>query len=186
MKPPVCEPPSRRIVANKSLGLLGLEGAIQDIGKGEVPGKNNRGPYIDQLCLEAGLPWLVGEAPSWCCILVCAKTACAVGGPDNLPFKPLASAENCFNGMTKVPGAIIVFDDFLPGDILLWKRYRFGVRVGSHIAFARRHWRDKDRLITVDGNKDRKRGGKKYALVDSFLHPQGEWRENFVAGVRLP
>ncbi len=176
------------VVINKPLRVRALELAVLEIGKGEDPGLgNNRGADIDRFCMEAGVPWLIGEAPSWCCILVCAKFACAAGGPGHLPFKPLASAENCWKEMLYVPGAELVTEP-APGDLLLWKRRnRFGIVVGRHIAFAKVYRKQqRDLLVTVDGNRDKRRGKGKYALVDSFVHQQGEWRDDLVGILRLP
>jgi hypothetical protein len=168
-----------------NLGQRALALAILEIGKGEDPKLgNNQGRDVARFRQEAGLPWSKG---AWCSVFVCAKLVCAAKeAAEDLPFQPLASAENAFHNMLEVPGAELVL---VPraGDIILWKRRKLGVVIGRHIAFVRHFLRERnDLLVTVDGNKDRRWAGQKYALVDTFFHSQGDWRRDLAGIVRLP
>lgn len=173
------------MTAPKPLGLRALELAIQEIGKGEDPSLgNNRGRAVDAYRAHAGLAWSKGP---WCAVFVSAMLARAAGGVDSVPFKLSPGARNLWDSAALSPGALCVAVP-QPGDIIVWKRRnRLKLVVGGHIAFVRRYLPEKnDLLVTVDGNRDRTRGGKKYALVDAFFHSQGDWRHDLVGIVRLP
>lgn len=173
------------IIANKSLGYRAMELGLKEIGRGEDPALgNNRGHYVSLWKVEAGLAW-VKDGDPWCAIFASAMLARVCGGFDKVPFKLYSGARKLCESAATMPGARWS-DEPVPGALALFKRPG-----GMHVCFILEHRPDLgDRLRTLDGNKDKKRTWygkvKRYALVDTFGHPQGSWRETWQGGVVLP
>jgi hypothetical protein len=156
-----------------ALCLRALEIAKRELGKGELPGRNNRSEDVDRF-RRLGRAGRVGSAQSWCASFVsyCYRLA-AAELQISLPFETSAGAKK----LTRLAGkakSLLTPNRCSPflmaasaGGIICWHR-GLAIDWRGHVGIIERYDCHTDSLWTVEGNKG--------PLVTHYHYPEGTWR----------
>jgi gamma-polyglutamate biosynthesis protein CapA len=149
------------------LGLLALEIAIENIGRGEEGG-NNLGPFIEMVHGNPDPDDPEGQASRegpWCSSFVswCFEKACKQLGVE-MPFKRAGTAKRLWKNIKNVGSEP---KKPLPGDVVCWDRQEEDSWQG-HIGFVEKV--EGNTLHTVEGNVPPEEVGSWPSKVKRFQH----------------